>query len=59
LFTSASVSNTAGVSGGVGRGAVRLYAEAGGEPGGYTWSTGPRSPLHRITARPLALGRPA
>jgi hypothetical protein len=44
---------------GVGRGAVRLYAEAGGEPGGYTWSTGPRSPLHRITARPLALGRPA
>jgi hypothetical protein len=43
---------------GVGRGAVRLYAEAGGEPGGYTWSTRARSPLHRATARPLALGRP-
>lgn len=43
--------------GGLGKGAVRIFTDAGGEVAGYTWSLGPKSEYHAVKERPLAIGR--
>lgn len=43
---------------GVGRGPVRLFADAAGAPAGYCWSLSPRSQMHAVADRPIGLGRP-
>ncbi len=43
---------------GAGRGVMRLYADAAGQPAGHAWSRSPRSVLHTAAVRPIAVGRP-
>ncbi|MCW8130877.1 MAG: hypothetical protein KIS92_11040 [Planctomycetota bacterium] len=42
---------------GVGRGELRLYADAQGAPAGYAWSFYANSEFHAVKERPLAMGR--
>jgi hypothetical protein len=44
-------------TGGVGRGTIRLYADATGAIKGYTWSTSPHSKFCGAPTRPVIVGR--